>query len=232
MQTPWTRSINWTAFGSSRRVSIARLASICGLTAPIFFGTGVALVGMLQPDYLPLADTVSKMGRVGRLYDSVANGMLVITGILITIFAQGLPILNPRSRKMLLARNFMVGFGLFGLTGAGLFPCDEICAGMSFANILHTLPVAIGFASLQLALLELSRVAERDSYWLGIPKSSKVLVWAGLFTTLFYFLGRWQIFPPLDAYTGLSEKMYLAFLLIFIFVVAKRLYQRSSLLSA
>lgn len=220
----WPQAVTVRGFSPTAPFSFAHLSPYCGFLAAILFGIGVITIGLVQPDYLPLADTVSKMGREGRPFAMAINVILMLTGILIAIFALGL----PRSQRFHRSTcNYLALFGIFGLAGSGFLPCDEICAGNSMANITHTLPVAIGFASLQLALLQITNMDPGDQFWSGIPKSSRFLFWAGSLALVIFMLGRWQLVPQLDSYAGLSEKIYLAFFFAFVLMLAKRLYLRS-----
>jgi hypothetical membrane protein len=211
-------------FHVSKNALLSRFVAGCGLIAPFVFWGGVFIVGWLQPDYNPLSDTVSKMGRIGRPYAEVANGILMVTGLLLSVFAQALP--RPRRWRGLSTPTLLTFFGLFGLTGAGLFPCDELCAGMSPANILHSLPVAIGFASLQMALLQFAGESHANSLWRNVPEISGSLFWAGSAALLAFILGRWGLVPVFESFAGFSEKIYLTMLFAFIFALARRLYQR------
>ncbi len=228
MNYQWLRVVPFPSFCQHKSVFISRYVSICGLITPLIFWSGITFVGWLQPDYEPLADTVSKLGRVGRPYAGTANMILIVSGILITVFAQGLPRLKLRFSGRLSVQTLLAVFGLFGLVGAGLLPCDEYCAGMSFANILHTLPVAIGFTGLQLALLQLARRDQPGRFWNGIREMSLALFWAGLLALAIFVFGRWGIIPVFESYAGFSEKIYLALLFVFIFIMAKRLNVLSS----
>jgi len=225
MQRLWPQRLLGTATRTQIPFPNKLFSAYCGFLAAIIFWTGVIVVGLMQPEYQPLADTVSKMGRVGRPFAIALNGILIVTGLLIAVFALGLPASEKFFRRS--TRDYFVVFGFVGLAGAGLLPCDEICAGNSLANIVHTLPVAIGFTSLQLALLRIANSHKRDYFWAGIPKSSLTTFWAGTLALIVFMLGRWQFVPLLDSYAGLSEKIYLAFLFLFVFTLAKRLYLQS-----
>jgi len=141
MQRHWSSSIPVRPCGLWDAAFIGRFSAYCGFFAAIIFWSGVLMVGFLQPEYQPFADTVSKMGRVGRSFAGMINGTLIATGILLGLFALSLPSLNESLSS---TRKMIAGFGFIGLAGAGLLPCDQICAGWSLPNILHTLPVAIG----------------------------------------------------------------------------------------
>jgi hypothetical membrane protein len=211
-------------FYLSKKSLFLRLAACCGLVAPFVFWIGVFIVGRLQPDYDWLADTVSKMGRIGRPYAEAANGVLMATGLLLALFVQALP--RQRRWRGLSGPTLLTFFSLFGLTGAGLFPCDEFCAGMSAENILHTLPVALGFASLQIALLQFAGESHATSLWQNVPEISQALFWAGSGALIAFTLGRWGVIPILESFAGFSEKIYLFMLFAFIFALARRVNQR------
>lgn len=211
------------------RVGNIPFSSLSGMLAPLIFWAGVIVVGWLQTDYNALADTVSKMGRVGRPYAWIANATLIVTGLLIAFFAYGLPHEKANSSYTTRTQILFAAFGLFGLAGAGLMPCDEYCEGMSAANIFHTLPVAIGFTCLQFALLQFAKMVERSRSWVRMPVEAFAIFWAGIIALLAFILGRWGVVPPLEAVSGLSEKMYLAFLFEFIFRLAKRSFPPSKI---
>lgn len=227
MQVHRHRTVLFPILSKKKSIPLHHLFSVCGLIAPVIFWIGVFIVGWLQPDYNPLADTVSKMGRIGRPFAGVANGILVVTGFLLALFAQALPRSRLQASNGLSAPGLLTLFGLFGLAGAGLLPCDEFCAGMSAPNILHTLPVALGFACLQMALLQYADRETTDSLWQNIPETSLALFWAGSVALIAFVLGRWGIIPLLESFAGFSEKIYLAMLFAFIFTLARRLYLRT-----
>jgi hypothetical membrane protein len=188
------------------------------MAVPFVFWIGIFLVGLLQPDYHLLVDTVSKMGRSGRPYAELANGILILTGLFLALFARALPgaIINRKPA------NFLAFFGILGLMGGGLLPCDEFCAGDSLANVLHTVPVALGFVCLQIALFQIATQGFGNSPWQGVSAMALTLFQAGPFALAFFVLGRWGIVSQFDDYAGLSEKVYLAILFSFIFTLARR----------
>ena len=220
MQRHWSSSIPVKPCGLWDAAFIGRFSAYCGFFAAIIFWSGVLMVGFLQPEYQPFADTVSKMGRVGRSFAGMINGTLIATGILLGLFALSLPSLNESLSS---TRKMIAGFGFIGLAGAGLLPCDQICAGWSLPNILHTLPVAIGFTCLQFGLLQIAKMEASNRLWINVPAFALGLFHAGLLAVSFHFLGRWSVVPILDAYLGLSEKLYLAALFALVLLISKRL---------
>lgn len=226
MQNQWTEPIPFKALRMRESASVVRLSAYYGFLAAMVFWSGVIVVGLIQPEYHPLADTVSKMGRVGRSFAMAINWILIVTGFLIAMFARGLPASNG---YLLSPRLMVAAFGFFGLAGAGLLPCDEICVGWSLPNILHTIPVAIGFTCLQFGLLQLANMKIRDRSWFSIPAFAWVLFYAGLVAVSLHFLGRWSVVPILDSYLGLSEKLYLAALFALILLISLRMHRANPL---
>jgi hypothetical membrane protein len=213
-----SKGLGQYAFHSyASRFPSLNIAVICGKAAPFVFWIGVILIGWIQPEYNVFADTVSKMGRIGRPLAEFANAILIFTGLLLAIFAKGLShaIVDRKTA------NFLALFGILGLTGAGLLPCDELCAGDSLANVLHTLPVALGFICLQIALLQLADQGLGNNSGQGISAMSLALFQAGPFALAFFVLGRWGAVPQFEDYAGLNEKFYLAVLFGFIYILAK-----------
>ena len=201
-------------------------AAACGLISPILLLAGVALVAWLQQVQEPWATTVSKMGRFGQPYSETMNFTLMISGCLVAAFAQGLP--HSRQSGVLDARRMFVIFGLVGLGGAGLFPCDLDCGGWSIFNLLHSSVVITGALGLFLGLYKLPCAFENEADWGWLARGAQALAFLGFAAAFLFLMGLWRVIQPLEGYIGLIEKQYLLSVFMLIFLIAHRTARKTT----
>ena len=203
-----------------------RLHAFCGLVASIIFFAGYLTVSTFQVEYKPLADTLSRMGRMGRSYSEVMNLTLILSGLLIAFFARRLDSGGNWTTQRSPAPLFLAAFG-YGLAGTGILPCDHLCGGDSLPNYLHTLPAFVSVTGLLFGLYHLpSCLLGKD--WVDIRLAARVLAWGGLATLIAYLLGLWRIVRPMEPYIGVIEKSYIFVIFAFLLVVARRLQKLSA----
>ena len=204
-----------------------RLHGFSGLAAPFVFFAGYLTVSTFQVEYQPLADTLSRMGRMGRSYSEVMNLTLVLSGLLIGTFARHLVLVGNQTKPSSLAAFFWAAFG-FGLAGTGILPCDHLCGGGSLPNYLHTLPAFVSVSGLLLGLYHLP-ICLPGKDWSDIRNSARTLAWGGLAALIAYLLGLWRIVRVMEPYVGVIEKSYVFVVFMFLLALARRLQKFSPL---
>ncbi|MGH2581876.1 MAG: DUF998 domain-containing protein [Anaerolineales bacterium] len=198
-----------------------RLHGLCGPAASLVFFAGYLTVSAFQVEYQPLADTLSRMGRMGRSYSELMNLTLIVSGLLIGFFAPRLDLARNWAKRRSPASLFWAAFG-YGLAGTGILPCDHLCGGDSLTNYMHTLPALVSVVGLLLGLYHLPACLP-GKHWADIRNSSRFLAWGGLATLIAYLLGLWRIVRPMEPYIGVIEKSYVIVVFVFLLVLTRRL---------
>ena len=205
MSTTITRRLNSTA--ARPGASLRRLA-LCGrLAGPMFLGA-ILVLDWLDPNVTSLADPISYLAARSAPYAPLMNVILGISGLLFTAGTLALhhvlPPL-PRGRPVLT----ISWFGLVGMLGAAVLPCDFHCYTGSLAGKLHFLPAILGWGLLHIGLWRLPVSLSRDSRWAAHAAWPLRLVVASLALTVLFHLGGLRWVPGLHGYIGFFQRLFL-----------------------
>lgn len=202
-----------------------RLAAACGIVAPISFTTVVIVLGAIQPGYSHMSQAISELGGVGAPNATIQNINFVVTGLLMLPFAFGLD-RGASGGKGSKVGPSLVAVNALAFIAAGFLQCDAGCQFVTPMGISHDLTGLAGFIAIGAAALILPRRLQTDARWQSY-RSFSVVSGVGIIVFLAAFLSSGFFIP---AYRGAFEILLVGTLLLWIEVMAIRLFQVSSLL--
>ena len=191
-----------------------RLGVLCGIVSPVLWLGLIAAGDTYRPDISAVTDFISELGERGSSTEVLLRyGGFIVTGGLYLCFACVLPaVSSPRWRGLLVAA--FVALDGAGRMGAGVYPCDPGCDGLSRDQELHGLFARVGFSSGILAAVAAGLLYRR---WLdGL---------LGLAAAFFLVL-MMRANSPTDA-AGLWERLATGALSIWLLMFAARILRAS-----
>jgi hypothetical membrane protein len=191
-----------------------RLSLGIGVAGPLLWLALIVWGDLYRPDIDAVTDYISELGERGSSTAAIFRGAgFLFTGILYVVLAAALPMVLPRRRRAGIVALFLAVEGI-GRFGAGVYPCDPGCDGVSRAQELHGLFATVGFSSGVLAALAA-----------GVMYDRRIDLLFGLAAAGFLLLLTWEN-NPLPA-IGLWERLATATLSIWLIVFSRR-WQGSS----
>lgn len=201
-----------------------RLQAVCGIIAPVMFTTVLVTLGLLRPGYSHISQAGSELGEVGAPNAIIMDINFIVFGILIIVFAFGLHQGIGGGRGSKIGPSLLAVFGAVAGVGNGLFPCDPGCNFVTLTGTMHNVLGLTGFSALIGAALVLPRRLKIDGLWQGYRSYSLV---SGLLMVL--FLVAFMVFTGfLPSYRGAIQRLLVADFLLWIGVMAVRLFQVAS----
>jgi hypothetical protein len=185
----------------------------------------ILVLDWLDPNVTSLADPISYLGARGALYARTMNAMLALSGLLFAggalALQRALPRLPWRWQPVL-----AVGlFGIVGMLGAALLPCDFDCYDGSLTGKLHYVPAAMGWGLLLFGLRALPSQLALDPGWAAHATWPPRLVQASLVLSLLFQLGGLRIVPALHPYVGIIQRVFLLMVFAALYAAARHLRQ-------
>ena len=200
-------------------MSRRRLGILCGILGPILWLSLIGVAGAMRPDFNHIMHYISELGERGSSTEVMMRyAAFEFTGFLYLCFAS---VLITTFREKGWFSMSVVGFiGLDGLgrIGAGVFPCDPGCGGLSLSQELHHMFATVGFLSGILATIAWGIIFRRNGWSLCLTWYS---VGTGILATIFLLLMSWSQ-NPVNA-PGLFEHLATGLLSLWLLVFALRL---------
>jgi hypothetical membrane protein len=179
------------------------------------------IAGLLRPDYSHVTNYVSELGGVGAPNAIIQRTNFILVGILIIAFSFGLHRGISDGKRSIVGPLLIAIFG-FSAVMSGIFSTDPIQPG-SFSDIMHSLASAIGSTAAIVGFFVISVRLEQDPLWTRYRNFSIIMAVVAILVSLV----AGGILGVLGA-PGLSQRLYMAVLFLWIEVMAIRLFQISS----
>jgi hypothetical membrane protein len=192
---------------------VRKLGLLCGIVSPILWVGLIVGADLYRPDINTLTDFISELGERGSSTESVLRfGGFLFTGFLYLCLAAALPVGpvlsdRPGARWRAASVALFIALDGIGRMGAGVYPCDPGCEGVSRDQELHHLFATIGFCSGSLAALAA-----------GFLYRSRFSLAMGGLTTVCLLLMTWTA-NPIHA-EGLFERLATGALSVWLLVFA------------
>jgi hypothetical membrane protein len=198
-----------------------RLLAVCGIIAPLLYVFTVALGGILTPNYSHVSNAISELIETGAPYKMFLNPLFDVYNILIVLFAAGLCYARNVQRSFSAGVVLLAATGVAGLLMTLFFPQDPRGTPLTFAGQMHIALAGVESA-LTILLVFLMGVAFRgDERWPRFSTYSFVtgvlIIITGVATALATAQG--------SGILGLLERCTIGVFLLWVFVVAVRLYR-------
>ncbi|HSJ29245.1 MAG TPA: DUF998 domain-containing protein [Acidimicrobiia bacterium] len=209
------------------------------VSTPVFGRIGaignLSLVGvavamhLLQPEKNPL-DTLASQYANGRLGWLMVLGFLA-AGIGTLAVAEGLRRTLAPDRWKTASVALMVAAGV-GLVGTGAFvedvPLADGTVSYTFSGQAHGFFSVVMFVSLIAVAFVLSGVFGRDPRWADFALTTRLFAWT-ILALYVISTGTWLLFPPgTGGVAGLTQRLFGASFLVWLFRVARRLERPAS----
>lgn len=200
-------------------MSLRRLGLLCGMVSPLLWLTLIGVAGALRPGFSPVTQYISELGERGSSTEALMRyAAFEFSGFLYLCFAFALMANFRKSRFSKLAACLIALDGL-GRIGAGVFPCDPGCVGLSSGQNLHHLFATLGFCSGILATIVWGITPSIQG---GSKIFSGYSVGTGILALILLLLMSWSQ-NPVKA-PGLFEHLATLILSLWLFVLAAGLF--------
>jgi hypothetical membrane protein len=199
-------------------MSLRRLGILCGVLSPLLWLSLIGVAGAMRPEFSHITHYISELGERGSSTEAMMRyAAFEFTGFLYLCFASALMATFRAGWCSTLAAG-LIGLEGLGRMGAGVFPCDPGCEGLSSSQDLHRLFATVGFLSGILAAVVWGITFRRH----GWPRS---LTWysvgTGIVALIFLLLMSWS--RDLVNTPGLFERLATGVLSLWLLVFAARL---------
>ena len=194
-----------------------------GLVAPVFYLVLVLTLGSLEQGFSHRTDMMSMLGGVEGIRGLLFNLGVILTGMLLIVFAYGLHQSLNRGAGSKVGP-ILITLGGVGMFSSGIFSCDVNCANVieskTLVGGLHMLSAFVAGSCLALSPFFIYFRMKQDKLWekyrsftlsMGVfANLPGVVLWVSMFTTR---LPEWE---------GIIQRLGLLFPLIWIFVLSLR----------
>jgi len=172
----------------------------------------------MRPEFSHITHYISELGERGSSTELIMRyAGFEFTGFLYLCYASALMVTFRAGWYSTLAAG-LIGLDGLGRMGAGVFPCDPGCEGLSLSQDLHRLFATVGFVSGILAAIVWGITFRRH----GWPRS---LTWysvgSGIVASIFLLLMSWS--RDIVNTAGLFEHLATGVLSLWLLVFAARL---------
>lgn len=190
---------------------------------PIFYIFLVTTLGLLESGFSHRTDMMSILGGVEGIRGLVFNVGVVITGLLLIVFAFGLHQNINKGLGSKIGPTLIVLAGV-GLFGSAIFSCNVNCVNVietkTLIGVLHMLSAFVAGSCLAISPFFIFFRMKQDKLWkkyrsftlsIGVLSNLPgVVLWVSMFTTR---IPEWE---------GVIQRLGLLFPLIWIFVLSLR----------
>lgn len=201
-------------------MSLRRLGSLCGILSPLIWLTLIGVAGELRPGFSHITQYISELGERGSTTETLMRyAAFEFTGFLYLCFAAAL-IADFRDSGFSRLAACLIALDGLGRIGAGVFPCDPGCVGLSSSQDLHHFFATVGFCSGILAAIAWGITFR-------IQGRSKTFTWysvgSGISALIFLLLMSWSQNPVKTP--GLFEHLATGILSLWLVVLAACLFR-------
>ena len=124
----------------------------------------------------------------------------------------------------------LIAGGVFGAVagvGNGFLPCDPGCRPVSFVGLMHNVTGVTGFIAMIIAILIIARGLNKDDRWRAYRSYSLVTGVLAIFFLLAFMITSGVL--PLRSWRGVPQRLFIGVVLLWIEVMAIRLFRLSRL---
>lgn len=194
-----------------------RYLAASGIVGPVLYTVTWFVLGFLEPAFSHTRDPISNLSAIGAPYAPLMTSIIILFALLIVAFAFGLHRGLPPGFWAGPAALVISGIGYAGIA---IFPLD--LADPEGTNVPHTISAAITVFALMFAPVLLLPRLRRDTSWRNLRGYSiATTVLAFLFAIL-------ASLPTFVSLQGLMQRLVLAVVLVWMFVIAIRLYKSTT----
>lgn len=211
-------------------VAVHRLPAAAGLLAAPFYLTLVVVLGALEPGFSHLTTLMSTLGGIPGVRGLAFNLGVATTGILVIAFGIGLRRQLPPKMTAKLGFALLVIGGL-GLNGAAYFHCNEGCRNIltqpDLVGRLHIVSSLLAGMGTGLAPIFVWVAMRGNEDWKGLATATLVTALLANLPGITFWITIATGFR-LYSIEGLIQRLGFVVVLIWVFLVAARLWRLAS----
>ncbi|MFX1605046.1 MAG: DUF998 domain-containing protein [Promethearchaeota archaeon] len=188
-----------------------------GIIGPIVYAIVLFTLGALEPGYNPISQSMSELGDVEAPYAIVMNTLgFPLLGIFFILFAVGIH-QNISSGEGTRIGPFMMAMSGIFLVLTGIFPCDAGCIDVTITGGIHSLFATLAaLVMIPVPLAIVPRIYSNPFWHSHVWFSWVVIILTSLFSLLY-------MFPDLEDYGGLLQRLATAVPLVWMVVTATKI---------
>ncbi len=198
-----------------KRMNVHSLLAFAGMAGPLVLAATDFTAAISSPDYNYIKDSISSLALTSLGWIQTI-GFLAI-GLLVEIFTAGLLYNMKRARGFHLGIALMVFFG-FAMLLIGAFHTDPVGAERTIEGKIHGFTASAAFWIFPAALLAMAPSIKNDPAWKNIFKYTNVTA----ILAIVFVITIW-LMPDEAAWFGLSERILVANMIIWVEVAAVKL---------
>jgi hypothetical membrane protein len=192
---------------------IVRYSAIAGIVGPVLYTITWLVLGFLEPTYSHTRDPISNLSAIGASFALVMTVIIFVFAILIIVFAFGLQRGLPPGFWGGPVALVIAGVGYVGIALAPLNLADP-----GDPNVPHTISATVTVFAMMLAPILTFPRLRRDPGWRNLSGYSIATTAAA-----FAFMVMASL-PTFADWAGLMQRLVLAVFLVWMVVIAIRLY--------
>jgi hypothetical protein len=206
---------------------LTKWLAIGGMAGSLLFIPTAFLIGMTRGSYSHIAQGISALSETGAPDAWAQTGNFIVVGFLLIGLAVGLQHGIGAGNGSVLGPALIATFGLLALVLNGVFPADPVGAPETSVGTAHSLTAGLGFIAVIVSMFILPGRFREQAEWQNLAALSH---WFGLVSIVLMvtFLmaqeGAVQVWQP---WTGLLQRGMGAAVLLWLFLLALRLYRTS-----
>jgi len=196
---------------------IVRYSAIAGIVGPVLYTITWLVLGFLEPTYSHTRDPISNLSAVGASFALIMTIVIFVFAILLVVFAFGLQRGLPPGFWGGSVALVLAGVGYVGIALAPLNLADP-----GDPNVPHMISATVTVFAMMLAPVLTFPRLRRDPRWRNLGGYSSATTVVALAFMVMASL------PTFADWEGLMQRLVLAVFLVWMVVIAIRLYALSS----
>lgn len=209
----------------SVRKARTRWLALGGMAGTALFIPIAFVIGETRRGYSHAAQGISALSEAGAPHAWAQSTNFILVGLLLAGLAIGLDRGIGEGRGSTLGPALIAAFGLFALVMDGVFPADAVGAPDTRVGIIHSLTAGLGFVAVIVSMFVLPRRLVDHKEWKDLAALSR---WFGVTSILLmvtYLMAQEGTIPAWHPWTGLLQRAMGATVMLWLFLLALRLYQ-------
>lgn len=192
---------------------------------PLFFAF-IFIIGATRDGYSFMSDEISQLSASGVPGAWAQSANFIVYGLILIGLAVSIHWGMTDGEGSMIGPILIGAFGLLAAFGNGLFPTDQIGVPETTTGTIHSLTAGFGFLAVIAAMFVLPRRMRHDDDWVDLVGPSRVIgVIAAVLMVTYLVVSESE--GLLDGYVGLIQRVFAATVLIWLFLLALRLFRTS-----
>jgi hypothetical membrane protein len=202
-----------------KKLNIHTLVAVAGVIGPLMLTVGDITAGLTSPNYSLVKNSISSLALTNAGWLQTI-GFLAL-GLLVEIFTTGL-MFSVKPKKWFHGGIALLVFFGFAMLLIGAFHTDPVGIARTQEGRIHGLSATVAFSLFPFAVLCMLPSFKRDDNWKDLYRYTQVTFYGAIF-----FLAITRIFQEGSNFFGISERLLVANMIIWVEVTAVRLFMLS-----